>query len=287
VSHRLLKTRRAKRDLAEAAARIAADNLNVALRFLSAAERDCAFLAKTPGAGAKRDFLRKDLAEVRSSPIGGFKNYLIFYRPTPAGIEVLRVLHGARDIGSLLDKQGDSRMKGDTMNRNIEIKARATNLADLLDRAKKLADAPPQVLLQEDVFFHTPNGRLKLRTINGTQSELIYYERPDGTQPKDSQYLLLAVSDPQTARELLGRAYGIRGIVRKRRTLFLVGVTRIHIDEVEGLGEFVELEVVLPADWSAEAGVKIAKELMRKLNIEESTLVADAYMDLLDPHLPA
>jgi len=172
------------------------------------------------------------------------------------------------------------------MNRNIEIKARATNLADLLERAKKLTDTPPQVLMQEDVFFHTPNGRLKLRTINGTQSELIYYQRPDGTQPKDSQYLLLAVPDPQTAREILRRAYGIRGIVRKRRTLFLVGVTRIHIDEVEGLGEFVELEVVLPADWSAEAGVKIARDLMRQLNIEESSLVAGAYMDLLGAASP-
>lgn len=103
MSVRVVKTPRAKIDLAEAAEYIAADNLDAALGFLDAAERDCAFLARTPGAGANRDFLHKDLAEVRSWPIGRFKNDLIFYRPTPKGIEVLRVLHGARDIGAIFE----------------------------------------------------------------------------------------------------------------------------------------------------------------------------------------
>ena len=103
MSGRISKTPQAKLDLAEQARYIAADNLDAALRFLDAAERDFTLLSSTPFAGAKREFRRKDMANVRCWPIRGFENYLVFYRPTHLGIEVLRVLHGARDIGAVFD----------------------------------------------------------------------------------------------------------------------------------------------------------------------------------------
>ena len=168
------------------------------------------------------------------------------------------------------------------MNRNIEIKARADDLKEIQLRAQALSATPPQILLQEDVFFNSPAGRLKLRTINNTDSELIYYERVDKTQPKTSSYLLLPVPDPLSMRQLLGRAYGIRGVVRKRRSLFIVGTTRVHLDEVEGLGDFVELEVVLPADGSEENGVRIARDIMRALGVNETSLISGAYIDLFN-----
>ncbi|MGD0463788.1 MAG: class IV adenylate cyclase [Tepidisphaeraceae bacterium] len=167
------------------------------------------------------------------------------------------------------------------VNRNIEIKARAKDLKETLRLARALSDSPPLALVQEDVFFNAPAGRLKLRTINDESSELIYYERSNETGPKTSGYIRAAVPDPRLMRELLGRAYGVRGIVRKRRTLCLVGITRVHLDEVEGLGNFVELEVVLPEDGSAEEGVRIAREIMRKLHVDDSSLVGGAYIDLL------
>ncbi len=166
------------------------------------------------------------------------------------------------------------------MNRNIEIKARANNLKETLLLARGLSDSPPQVLVQEDVFFNSPSGRLKLRTINGASSELIYYERSNETGPKSSDYILAPVADPQLMRQVLASAYGIRGIVRKRRTLVMVGITRVHLDEVEGLGDFIELEVVLPADGSVEEGTRIARELMRKLKVDDASLLAGAYIDL-------
>jgi len=168
------------------------------------------------------------------------------------------------------------------LNRNIEIKARVDNLEETKRLARSLTPKlAPELLIQEDIFFGVLTGRLKLRTINQTRSELIYYERADETGPKRSSYILFPVANPALMRQRLDEAYGIRGIVRKRRTLLIVGITRIHLDEVEGLGNFVELEVVLPPGGSEQDGVRIAHEIMRQLQIEESALVSGAYANLL------
>jgi len=76
-------------------------------------------------------------------------------------------------------------------------------------------------------------------------------------------------------------ALGVRGVVKKKRRLFLVGQTRVHLDEVDGLGHFVELEVVLRVNQSEEQGRKIAQELMRQLEISESDLLSGAYVDMI------
>ena len=81
---------------------------------------------------------------------------------------------------------------------------------------------------------------------------------------------------------MLKLAYGIRGIVRKTRYLYLVGQTRIHLDDVEGLGQFMELEVVLKEEQSNEEGQKIAEDLMSALGVERGDLIDGAYMDLLE-----
>lgn len=167
------------------------------------------------------------------------------------------------------------------MNRNIEIKARARDLTETLLLAQALSSSNPEMLFQEDVFFGVPAGRLKLRTINNTCSELIFYDRADEAGPKMSSYIRFPVSNAAVMRQQLDNAFGIRGIVRKRRTLLIVGITRVHLDEIEGLGNFVELEVVLPAEGFAEQGMQIAHELMRKLNVDDASLVPGAYIDLL------
>jgi predicted adenylyl cyclase CyaB len=88
------------------------------------------------------------------------------------------------------------------------------------------------------------------------------------------------VPDAAAMRRILESACGETGVVRKRRTLYLVGPTRIHLDEVEGLGHFIELEVVLSPAQCAEDGVQIARALMQKLKIEPDSLLAGAYLDL-------
>jgi adenylate cyclase class IV len=164
---------------------------------------------------------------------------------------------------------------------NIEIKARAGNPALLRERAQQLSHAPAELLSQEDSFFCVPKGRLKLRVLGPDRGELIYYEREDLAGPKSSHYLLFPAPDPAALRAVLAASLGILGIVRKQRRLFRIGNTRVHLDEVEGLGEFVELEVVLQPGQSAQEGHAIAADLMHQLGIEPGDLVAGAYLDLL------
>lgn len=164
---------------------------------------------------------------------------------------------------------------------NIEIKARAQNFADLKARAEKLSHAPVQVIPQTDIFFNTPQGRLKLRILDD-HAQLIYYTRPDQDGPKRSDYHITRSTDPDNLKRVLELAYGIRGTVKKTRFLYLVGQTRIHLDDVEGLGQFMELEVVMAEGQSDADGQQIAEELMASLGVESGDLIDGAYMDLLE-----
>ena len=166
------------------------------------------------------------------------------------------------------------------MARNIEIKARVSDPDVLRERARNLVGADPEILIQRDTFYHSPQGRLKLREIDGKAAELIYYQRPDQPGPKQSEYTVTPVSDPASMHELLERALGKKAVVAKRRELFLAGQTRIHLDTVGGLGCFLELEVVLSDSDTAEAGARIARDLMTRLGIRDEDLLEQAYVDL-------
>ena len=165
---------------------------------------------------------------------------------------------------------------------NIEIKAHARNFKEIRQRAEGLSDIPVEVIPQEDTFFHTPQGRLKLRILSEDRGQLIYYTRPDQDGPKRSDYHIYHTSDPANLKRVLERAYGIRGVVRKTRYLYLVGQTRIHLDDVDGLGQFMELEVVMQEGQPDAEGQAIAEDLMLSLGIEPHDLLEGAYMDLLD-----
>jgi predicted adenylyl cyclase CyaB len=165
---------------------------------------------------------------------------------------------------------------------NIEIKARARNFDEIQTRAEKLSNQPVEVIPQEDIFFNTPHGRLKLRSLAGEKGQLIYYTRPDQEGPKRSDYQIFQTSDPHNLKQVLELAYGIRGIVKKTRYLYLVGQTRVHLDDVEGLGQFMELEVVMQEGQSDAEGQALAEDLMERLGVARSDLIEGAYMDLLE-----
>ena len=168
------------------------------------------------------------------------------------------------------------------MPNNIEIKARVNDGFTLENRIRNLAKTEPIVLSQEDIFFNVPHGRLKLRISSPDKGELIFYDRPNITGPKQSAYCKSETNDPQGLREVLIKALGMKGIVRKIRKLYLYKQTRIHIDDVEGLGHFVELEVMLQDNQTPEDGIAIAENLMVQLHIEKQDLVDIAYIDLMD-----
>jgi predicted adenylyl cyclase CyaB len=167
------------------------------------------------------------------------------------------------------------------MARNIEIKASVADLAALAARVAKIADGGPVEIPQDDTFFGCDNGRLKLRVFEDGRGELIFYRRPDADGPKVSFYVLSPTASPDTLREALTLSNGQEGRVVKHRTLFLVGRTRVHLDRVQGLGDYMELEVVLADDEAPEAGVREAHELMAQLQVPAEALVTGAYHDLL------
>src|SRR3954471_4353883 len=167
------------------------------------------------------------------------------------------------------------------MARNIEIKARIENVATLTPQVAVLASEGPLEIAQDDTFFRCDNGRLKLRAFSNDSGELIFYRRVNQAGPKESFYLRSPTSSPGTLRESLSLAYGQIGRIRKYRTLFLVGRTRVHLDRVEGLGHSLELEVALVGDELPEHGIREASDLMEKLGIKSEQLIEGAYLDLL------
>jgi predicted adenylyl cyclase CyaB len=167
------------------------------------------------------------------------------------------------------------------MPRNIEIKAYIESVVSLLPKVAAIATQGPVEILQDDTFFTCQNGRMKLRAFSEEEGELIFYRRANQHGPKESFYVRSPTSSPASLREALSQAYGLAGRVQKRRTLFIVGRTRVHLDQVKDLGHFLELEVVLQEGESAEAGVQEAHNLMARLGVTPSQLIESAYVDLL------
>ena len=165
---------------------------------------------------------------------------------------------------------------------NVEIKARIPSVEALLPRARVLGDGEQaQLIHQDDTFFAVPHGRLKLRVFADGSGELIHYTRPDAEGPKVSDYVISRAPEPDTLREALTRACGLLGRVRKTRLLVLQGLTRIHLDRVAGLGDFLEIEVVLRPGQTEAEGTAEARALMAALGVDASALVSGAYLDLL------
>ncbi|XP_063761843.1 uncharacterized protein LOC134879322 isoform X2 [Eleginops maclovinus] len=164
---------------------------------------------------------------------------------------------------------------------NVEIKAKVSNPMQFAKRASELSQSEGTIIRQHDTFFNCTQGRLKLRDFMNESGQLIFYERPDTEGPKLSRYSISPTSDPPSLRTVLSDALGVKGEVCKERRLFLIGQTRVHLDAVEGLGDYMELEVVMRPEQTVEDGQKVAEELMQQLGVSKQSLVMGAYMDLL------
>ena len=163
--------------------------------------------------------------------------------------------------------------------RNVELKALDPDPARSLAVCRELGAEDRGVLRQRDTYFRARGGRLKLREEEGAGAVLIQYDRPDAAQARESRYRLTRVEDPDELRASLDAALGTLVVVDKERHLLLWDGVRIHLDTVEGLGSFVELEGVAPpgSDLTPERE-KVAR-LQRELGIEE--VLTDSYSDRL------
>ncbi len=170
------------------------------------------------------------------------------------------------------------------MKRNVEVKMALTDqqFARTRDLARQLATEPPLPLKQRDVFYRTAGGRLKLRHFADGSAELIGYRRPDESGCRTSQYVRATVADPQALDAALNMTLGTVGEVVKDREVLIVDQTRVHLDRVQGLGTFLELEVVLTDDQTPEEGQIIARHILAQLELADQPTIAGAYLDLFD-----
>jgi homotetrameric cytidine deaminase len=164
-------------------------------------------------------------------------------------------------------------------NVNVELKARDPNPEVTTARCLNLGAVDQGELRQTDTYFMARRGRLKLRSQEGGGSELIAYSRPDATEARESTYVRAPAS--QSVLEALDSALSTTVVVSKRRRLYIWEGVRIHLDEVHGLGSFIEFEAVLPDAGDLESARSKVAHLRAELGIEDDALVAVGYADLL------
>jgi predicted adenylyl cyclase CyaB len=164
--------------------------------------------------------------------------------------------------------------------RNLEYKARIEDPKPLLAKARALGFDLWGDLRQVDTYFDVPRGRLKLRETASFPSELVFYERDEGDDLRPSDYQLASVPNGEAMKALLTSALGVRAVVRKRRTLLLLDTTRMHLDNVDDLGDFLEFEVPV-GDGGDVAAAERLETLLRELGFDWQACIRASYVDLL------
>jgi homotetrameric cytidine deaminase len=165
--------------------------------------------------------------------------------------------------------------------RNVELKSRDPDPARTLELALALGATDKGEITQRDTYFGGSRARVKLREQTPGEDELIAYLRPDDDQARMSEYLRVAVPDAAGLKEALDSAYGTRVVVAKKRRLLLWENVRIHLDEVEGLGSYMELEALAPQESDLEPAREKVARLRQELQIDDANLVSRSYSDLL------
>ena len=163
---------------------------------------------------------------------------------------------------------------------NVEVKARIADLDKLKKKLGELGAEEKGTLRQTDTYFSVGKGRLKIREVEGLgEAELIYYEREDKASPRPCEALIARI--PRGAVDVLKKALPVKSVVRKERSIFELGPIEVHLDDVEGLGTFLELEVRTSPGIDEHKALDMAVDLLAKLGIGSEDLVPYSYGDLL------
>jgi adenylate cyclase class 2 len=166
---------------------------------------------------------------------------------------------------------------------NIEIKAVYKDLSKARKIAKGLGARQGGRDRQVDTYFKIPAGRFKLRESRRVGGQLIPYRRPNQKGPKTSDYVLIPLPDPSKTKNILASLLGIDAVVEKQRDLFLLGNIRIHLDRVNGLGNFLEFEAVFKKDTARNRKIEKAKveKLIQLFEIAPKALLKNSYRELI------
>ena len=165
------------------------------------------------------------------------------------------------------------------MPKNLEVKIPVSAIYEWRDRVRLLGADFAREVQQTDTYFTVARGRLKLREVSSSESELIYYDRDETATARWSEYLVVPLRDATGIKALLTNALGIKTVVVKRRQIFLYKNARIHLDLVVGLGEFLEFEV-MELD-GPQGAYQLLDFLLEKLSLKNSKMVKVSYSDLL------
>jgi predicted adenylyl cyclase CyaB len=164
--------------------------------------------------------------------------------------------------------------------KNLEAKFRLDDLARAESRATALGYTRRATLNQYDTFFRVPNGKLKLREENAGAA-LIFYRRSDSGTLMLSNYEIAPVTDPATTRHILDAALGTLATVEKVRILLTRDNIRLHLDRVASLGDFGEIEAVIPDGADPELSRAAVDELLAALEIIPADLIDVSYFEML------
>jgi cytidine deaminase len=165
--------------------------------------------------------------------------------------------------------------------RNIELKARDPRPGRTLELALALGAEDRGEIAQRDTYFARARGRLKLREQEPGEAELIQYRRADAPDARESVYRRVPAGEAAALRDALDAALGTLVVVQKRRRLLVWDGVRIHLDEVEQLGSFLELEAVAAPESDLAAERDKVERLRGGLEIADEALVVQSYSDLL------
>lgn len=164
---------------------------------------------------------------------------------------------------------------------NIEIKARTSKSAEIRQYLQEHKADSRGTDRQTDIYFNVHKGRLKLRQGN-IENNLIYYERDNQHGPKQSAFNLMKADDPQNLESILTAALGIKTVVKKTREIYFIENVKFHLDTLEGLGSFVEIEASNRyAPLSNEQLDIQCNFYMEAFGIQEEDLVNISYSDML------
>jgi len=165
--------------------------------------------------------------------------------------------------------------------KNLEIKVKLNNLSktrDLLRLLCKGRKTIKQKVFQEDIYYKVNKGRLKLRVISERAGNLIHYFRDNESSKRVSNYTISETSTPKELNTTLISLYGVLINVKKLREITILDNVRIHIDKVMGLGNYLEIEIIVSSIKTAN---KTMKGLIKSLELEEKNFIKVSYSDLL------
>jgi predicted adenylyl cyclase CyaB len=164
---------------------------------------------------------------------------------------------------------------------NLEIKVAASN-EEMLKKIETIDTKPLGLLHQVDTYFSVGKRRLKLREEEGG-SYLVSYTRPDTLSSKFSKYHMVHIPTYLSAvtKRALAFIFGVKVVVKKTRNLFICRHTRIHLDEVENLGSYVELETVIGKGLDGGELRNEHRFIIQALGLNTSASVGESYSDLL------